>query len=481
MARSLSQVNPADAWKPASRKTWDLKWAAHLYRRAGFGFPPPTEDGPSTTWERLQLAVKRGQRETLDALLSIPTKPTDFDELMQATGKRIAANSRERYSNNPQTEKLQGWWLYRMLHTPHPLTERLTLFWHDHFATSVAKVRRMQWMYAQNELFRSHAGSKFGPFLKAVGRDPAMIVWLDSNSNIKGEPNENYGRELLELFSLGVGNYTEKDIQEAARAFTGWAASGGKFQFDANSHDRGTKTVLGKTGKLDGDDVVDVVLQQPACAKFLVRKLFREFISEAETPPDKLLAPLEVQLRKSGYNIGECVATMLRSRLFFSEHAWRARIKSPAEFVVGLVGSFDFPVEVERVARVMQGMGQSLFEPPNVKGWDGGKTWLNTATLLARHNFASKLLDGEFHGITGVSPGKLAVKFANDKSVAARVDFLLNLMLQGDVDRAIRSKLVAFANAGKAAKKSKVDDRAAASEWAAVAHTIATMPEFQLS
>ncbi|MFQ5731603.1 MAG: DUF1800 family protein, partial [Planctomycetaceae bacterium] len=220
MARSLSQVNPREAWQPASPKIWGLRWAAHLFRRAGFGFPPRRQEDKSIAWERLQSTVKRGQRDALERLLAFPSRPTDFDELMDATGARIAANSRERYSSTPLAAKLQGWWLYRMLYTPHPLKERLTLFWHDHFATSVAKVKRMELMFGQNRLLRRHALTKFGPFLKAIGRDPAMVLWLDSNSNVQGKPNENYGRELLELFSLGVGNYSEKDVQEAARAFT---------------------------------------------------------------------------------------------------------------------------------------------------------------------------------------------------------------------------------------------------------------------
>ncbi|MFQ5730773.1 MAG: DUF1800 family protein, partial [Planctomycetaceae bacterium] len=280
----------------------------------------------------------------------------------------------------------------------------------------------------------------------------------------------------------GVGNYTEKDVQEAARAFTGWSTSGGEFVFDADGHDRGLKTIFGKTGTFDGDDVVRLVLRQPSCARFLVRKLFREFVSQSETPPDKLLAPLEEQLRKSDYDVGVCVATMLRSKLFFSKHAYRARIKSPVEYVLGIVGLFDMPVRVERVAAVMEGMGQSLFAPPNVKGWDGGKTWLNTATLLARHNFASKLLGGEFRASPNDSPGRLAEKFSKGKTVAARVDFLLDLLLQGDVHPTVRSKLLAFATAGKSIKKKDTGDGGkVTAEWSAVAHTIAVMPEFQLS
>src|SRR5262249_45551303 len=160
------------------------------------------------------------------------------------------------------TEALREWWMYNMLHGPHPVREKLTLFWHDHFATSDAKVKSAALMFRQNCLLREHALEKFGPFLQAVSRDPAMLYWLDSNRNGKGAHNENYARELMELFSLGVGNYTEKDVKEAARAFTGWHTDGGRFKFDARLHDEGMKTVLARTGNLDGGDVVRLVLEQ---------------------------------------------------------------------------------------------------------------------------------------------------------------------------------------------------------------------------
>src|SRR5438270_8346793 len=230
----LDQLDPADAWRPwrpTAADPWDRKWAAHLYRRAAFG---PSRDD-------LIEAERLGAEGTLDLLLRGRTGAEDTLQILNDIG-RIAA------ARDDSGDQLRGWWLYCMLQGGHPLREKLTLFWHNHFATSIAKVLEPALMFRQNCLLRLHALGKFGPLLQAISRDGAMLVWLDSNSNVKGKPNENYARELMELFSLGVGHYTEKDVREAARAFTGWRTDGAGFAFDARLHDDGTKTVLGRTG-----------------------------------------------------------------------------------------------------------------------------------------------------------------------------------------------------------------------------------------
>jgi hypothetical protein len=294
---------------------------------------------------------------------------------------------------------LRTWWLYAMLESGHPLREKLTLFWHNHFATSYAKVRSTKLMYEQNVLLRTHALGKFRQFLFDMTRDTAMLVWLDSNRNVKGAPNENYAREVMELFSLGVGNYTEKDIQEAARALTGWHhdVEVTKFEFVREQHDGGEKTLFGKTGKLGGTDVVNLCCDQPACAPFLVGKLYSFFVSET-APPKGLLDPLAAQFRKSGYDVAALVKTMLSSRLFFSEHAYRKRVKWPVECALGAVrAAVPDRVPLSDVVEPLAKMGQALFAPPNVKGWRTGTDWLNSATLLARNNFAEKVALGEWN------------------------------------------------------------------------------------
>jgi uncharacterized protein (DUF1800 family) len=291
-----------------------------------------------------------------------------------------------------------------MLQGGHPLREKLTLFWHNHFATSLVKVQNPALMFRQNCLLREHALGRFGPMLQAISRDGAMLVWLDSNSNTKGKPNENYARELMELFSLGVGNYTEKDVREGARAFTGWRTDGRGFIFDSRNHDTGSKTFLKKTGNWDGGDVVGIVLEQPAAAKFLTRKLYQHFVCETTAPPDALLEPLCESFRKSDYDIAALIRTMLASRHFYSAAAFRQRIKGPVEFALGAVQAVYHryreddpeyhPLPQQMLISSLAALGQALFAPPNVKGWPGAKAWLNTATVLERANLAESVAMG---------------------------------------------------------------------------------------
>ncbi len=371
----LTKIDPATVWQPwqPEPKEWSVKWAGHLFQRAGFGASP----------DELERAVKEGYAATLDRFLQGSPETAKREEMLADLGEELARDE-EGASN------LRGWWIYGMLHSGHPLREKLTLFWHNHFATSINKVQSPLLMVRQNQTLRKHALGKFRPFLLDMSRDVAMLLWLDSNENVKAHPNENYAREVMELFSLGVGNYTEKDVQEAARAFTGWHTDGEqrRFVFNADEHDDGMKTVLGKTGKWNGDDVLKIILDRPAAARFLVSKLFRDFVSEAD-PPKGLLDPLEERFRKSDYDIADLVRTILSSRLFFSEHAYLKRVKSPVEFALGSVmAAWTGSVAPSNLVNELDGMGQSLFAPPNVKGWPGGKIWLNNATLLARNNFA---------------------------------------------------------------------------------------------
>jgi hypothetical protein len=386
LSSDIRRVAPADAWtawEPDKRNPWNARWAAHLFRRAAFGASP----------KRLDRAVRDGVGPTIDVLLKGEPGHEKNAAMLDDLGQRFATKG--------DIDKVRGWWLYVMLNGGHPLREKLALFWHNHFATSVVKVISPTLMFRQNQLLRKHALGEFPAFIREMGRDGAMLLWLDSNQNVKGKANENYARELMELFTLGVGNYTEKDVQEAARAFTGWHIDDDQaaFAFNADEHDDGMKTVLGQTGKWGGDDVVRILLSRPACARFIVGKLYRELISEA-APPPALVAPLEKRFRESGYKIGDLVGTMLRSRLFFSEHAFQQRVKGPVEFVLGMVQSaWAGPIGTAALVAPIHKMGQELFAPPNVKGWPGGRDWLNTTTLLARNNFADHVAFGGEHRI----------------------------------------------------------------------------------
>jgi hypothetical protein len=493
----LEKIDPVEAWapwKPSASNPWGRKWAAHLYRRAAFG----------ANGEELAETEKLGLEGTLDLLLNGRPQHVEILGTLTDVG-RIAAGRDDAGS------QLRGWWLYCMLQGGHPLREKLTLFWHNHFATSIAKVRDSNLMFRQNCLLREHALGKFGPMLQAISRDGAMLVWLDSNSNVKGKPNENYARELMELFSLGVGNYTERDVREAARAFTGWHTDGIGFQFKAAAHDTGIKKVLGQTGNLDGGDVVRIVLEQPAAARFLVRKLYAAFVSEI-APPDALLEPLCDSFRKNDYDIAALMKTILASRHFYSEHAFRKRIKSPVEFAVGAVRSIykqyeesdpnyrAFPPQA-LVAR-LTAMGQALFAPPNVKGWPGGRVWLNTATVLERDNFAAALTSGSLWSHMPVNPGvtafpPMAARASRDRDESLEppialdparvlkeegvsrpedvVRVLLDLYVPGGVRAVSREKLIAFVAEGKPVGAEL------ARRVRETVHAILTMPEYQLA
>jgi len=375
----LSRVNPVEAWKPwqAAEGEWDRRWIAHLYRRASFG----------ASAAEIEKAKESGPTKTIEHLMAGEADAAERLELLNETGQ---------YYNEPAN--LRVWWLYAMLEGGHPLREKLALFWHNHFATSYAKVRSTKLMYEQNVTLRKHALGKFRPFLLDMSKDTAMLVWLDSNRNVKGAPNENYAREVMELFSLGVGNYSEKDVQEAARSFTGWHhdAEGVKFENNPLLHDDGEKTLLGKSGRWSGADVVRICCDQPACARFLVGKLYTYLVSET-APPKGLIDPLVASFRKSDYDIAALVRTVLSSQLFFSEHAYRKRVKWPVEYALGAVrAAVSARVPMSDIVDPLAKMGQVLFNPPNVKGWRTGTDWLNSATLLARNNFAERVAMGEW-------------------------------------------------------------------------------------
>ncbi len=488
----LDPIDPVEAWQPwepTTKDPWDLKWAGHLYRRASFGASPA----------EMTEAVSRGLPATLDLLL----KGTPDADAIEATLETVGSRTADRA--NPF--ELRAWWLYAMLNGRRAVQEKMTLFWHNHFATSIAKVQRTTWMFNQNRLIRRHALGKFGPFLHEMSRDAAMIVWLDNNSNVKAHPNENYAREVMELFSLGVGHYTEKDVREAARAFTGWHTNGGEFDFNARFHDDGAKTVLGQTGPWNGDDVLDILLKRNDCADFLVRKLYSYFVSELHEPPAALIAPLAESFRKTDYDIADLVRRILSSRHFFSAHAYRQRIKSPVEYVLGAVRTvYDGQPPPQPLVNRVDLMGQLLFAPPNVKGWRGGQAWLNTSTVLARVNFAQALVMGGLWNDpsrgdnpetpvfdTPSAPGQPEVKMPEEppppeKEDVARlirqakatkpeevVGVLIDALLPGGVGDAARSKLTAFVADGKPTGD-KLDRRAREA-----AHAILSMPEYQLA
>jgi uncharacterized protein (DUF1800 family) len=464
-----AMIDPKTAWqpyRPTAADPWDARKAGHLYRRAAFG----------ATQADLDTAVADGPEKTLDRLL---TGKPESDEFTRTT--EFMASDRSMPAGTA-TNRLAAWWLDRMLHTAHPLREKIALFWHNHFATSNAKVQNVRFMLGQYRLIHRHALGSFKDLLVEMGTEPAMMVWLDTVQSVKGKPNENYARELMELFSLGIGNYTETDIREAAKAFTGYEIKDGKGVLSEGKHDPSEKKVFGKTGNFKGEDIAKLCLDHPACPRFIARKMYRFLVSEAEPPADELIEPLAGAYRESGFDTGKLVATILQSKLFFSPAAYRAKIKSPAEFAVGIVRALEGRVGALPLAESMADLGQVLFAPPSVKGWDGGPAWLNAQTLLFRNNLALALTSTEEVRFgRRCDPVALLARHGRQAD-EQMVDFLLGVFVQGDVPPDSRAKLLDYLATAKTTKYPTYwsDDDVTSHRVRAVAHLVLTLPEFEL-
>jgi hypothetical protein len=378
-SKSIGLEEPWARYKPTSAAPWNLRRVVHLHRRAGF----------AATWREIERDLADGPEASVDRLLSGKARaegvPADFD---QVSG--LLANAAV---NAQEPGRLKAWWVYRMLFGPDPLGERLTLLWHNHFATSVAKVGDLALMHRQNELFRERARAPFGELLRGAVRDPALLVWLDAPANRREHPNENLAREAMELFTIGLGAFTEADVKEAARALTGWTVTDDGFREVAVRHDVGEKTILGKKGPWRGDDLVKILLDHPATSVRLATRLAGQFMGEGNVKADSA-AVLAEGLRRHHLDIGWGVETILRSEAFFAEANLGNRVLAPAEYVVGAARAlelFDPPASTVILADWITRLGQDLFSPPNVFGWPGGKAWITTRSVLGRANFAAAL------------------------------------------------------------------------------------------
>lgn len=368
--------------------------ARHLLNRSGFG-APPTAVASFARLSREQAVDRLLASARTTPVLAPPAQP-----FVSPASFKNASEKEKQQARREEFEKgveLRGWWLDEMLVTPSPLTERMTLFWHSHFVSSQQKVKSVRLLCDQNLLLRQHALGNFGELLHAVAKDPAMIVYLDSATNRKGQPNENFAREVMELFTLGEGRYSEQDIKEAARAFTGWSIDrdSGRYRWRPALHDDGEKTILGERGNFDGDDVLDILLRQPATAEFIVGKLWREFVSPtpataADTAEIRRIAGI---FRNSGYALRPTLRALLLSRAFWAKENRGVLVKSPVDLVVGSMRTLEIPVpDALPLAFAVRNLGQDLFAPPNVKGWPGGDAWINATSLLARKQFIERLL-----------------------------------------------------------------------------------------
>jgi uncharacterized protein (DUF1800 family) len=400
-AEAAVSVDAADGAPPAALQApLGIDGARILLSRTGFG-ATPAEIAAFAPLTR-SAAVERLLAATV-VRAATPPPPGLADVDMLARPPRDVSDAARQAFRRAQVKEglaLRAWWLREMLSTPSPLSERMTLFWHDHFATSQRKVRLAALMYRQNATLRANAVGNFGVLLHVVARDPAMMIWLDTVQNRRGHPNENFAREVMELFTLGEGHYGEQDVQEAARAFTGWSIdrASGAFGFRPRLHDNGMKTVLGHTGNFDGDGVLDVIVREPRTAQFITEALWREFVSP--DPDPQTVARIAARFRASGYDIKVALRDLFNGDAMYTAAARGVQVKSPVDLVVGTLHTLGVaPDNLLPYAAACAGMGQNLFAPPNVRGWPGGEAWINSGTLLARKQFLARIARADNFGV----------------------------------------------------------------------------------
>jgi uncharacterized protein (DUF1800 family) len=410
-ALALSQTTaPSSAANPAD--AWNAQKAALLMARAGF----------SATPDEVREAVAAGRDATVDRMLATrnaSSKPEIMAEralhggLVSPESLHARLDSRRKDYIQLQSDyfaplnKYGVWWIERMLANDAPARDRMTLFWHGHLVSSFKEVGDAYAMIDQIQFLRDHALGPFDPLIRGIARDPAMLQYLSNAKNVKAHPNENWARELMELFTLGDGNYTEDDIKQAARAFTGWSKDGQSFAYHRTDHDFGQKTVLGVTGNLDGDDVIDVVLAQPVCARFLAGKIIAHF--EGEAPDEKRLAEYADALRSDNYRIDHLLQKLFRDPRFYRDDIAGARVEAPVEYLIGVSRRLGLHPPAEMLMAAGTVIGQRVFFPPSVKGWEGGMAWINTGSIMQRSNMIGVLLGledvSELMGYADLKPG----------------------------------------------------------------------------
>ncbi|HTW64619.1 MAG TPA: DUF1800 domain-containing protein [Bryobacteraceae bacterium] len=423
---AIAQTAGPPAWqndlKPISRADWNYDFAAHLLERAGFGGTP----------DEIQALAKLTPEQAVARLVRFegtdeshlppfvhsgihdpglepfpPSRPAVTDQAKK-TGEALGIKVKPAGSRRLQpvvneffywlrasaleTNRVAYWWANRMLVSPQPLREKMALFWHGHFAANEAKVRDYRKLLDQLELFENQGTGNFRDLMVAVAEDPAMLAFLDAGVNVKGGANENFAREIMEMFTMGVGHYTEKDVREGARAFTGWNYVDLKFVVNKDKHDDGEKTFLGKTGRFDGVNVIDIIMQQPATADFIAGKIYRFFVREDLSP--QLQKQLGSVLRDHDYQIAPFLETIFLSRDFYSPASVGTHIKSPVELAISTyrkLGLQSIP-GVPDFNAATGSLGQRLFGPPTVAGWAGGRSWITPGLLLERANFGRDIL-----------------------------------------------------------------------------------------
>jgi uncharacterized protein (DUF1800 family) len=429
---------------------------AHLLRRAGFGATP----------DEIAALAEAGLNQTIEQLVDYEQIPDNFGPPAPDT----IALGRAR-----NITELTVWWLTRMISTSRPLQEKMTLFWHGHFATAIQKVLEPAFMYQQDALFRDNALGRFDVLLSGVYKDPAMLIWLDGRRNVKQAPNENFAREVMELFTLGHGNYTEDDVHAGARAFTGWQldVTTGAVTFNPRLHDDSIKTYLGHTGNFDGEAAVAILAAHPATGPFLAQKLWSFFASDS-APSSALKAMAEVYYASS-HSIREMVRTMFSRPEFYADAVKTGHIKSPTEFAVSAIRQMGLaPANLSTVPPQLTLLGQELFNPPNVGGWAGGPSWINATTMLGRFNFASELTGDLGNTTVSTFDPAILLQASRARSMKQLASYIAG-MLGVNPGTPTAQALAAYAGAGSVERPDIL------TKVRGLVHLTLASPEFQVS
>jgi hypothetical protein len=477
-------------YKPTADDPFDAAKAAHLLNRATFGGLPAEVEkvqklGPYDAVDWLldfpDAPAEEQSRTDLPDFSSIEGYPTNFREyrkLLERKSKEEQKELRQQFmaANREAVRETMGWWLHRMAYGPYPMQEKLTFFWHGHFTTSAKDERGAMLLWEQNETLRRYSAANFRAFVHHISRDPAMLDYLNNTQNRKGRPNENYARELMELFTLGIGNYSETDIKESARAFTGWSHEGEEFVFQKYNHDDGPKTFFGRRGNWDGSDIVEMIVARNRCAEYVGSKIWSYFV--ADCTDDSLASALGDVLYQAKYDLRPLLRKIFTSTGFYQQSIIGGQIKCPVQLVVGTIRNLGVDVPATPIVlSALTQMGQVPLFPPNVKGWPGGRLWINTSTLFVRYNTGIWLAGGQNPGRLGrrVRAGKARGQSdfepeLIDGEPAAVVDHWLTRLIQRPVDPKQRQILIDSLAAG--------GDRE--ENVRKMVQLIVSMPEYQL-
>jgi uncharacterized protein (DUF1800 family) len=448
--------DPAWAWvpfQPDAVRPWDLPLAAHLYRRAAFG----------GTWPELQRALSEGPQATIDKLVHPTPKAADFNRLYDDYENAAAAS--DGYGS-------QAWWLRRMIESPQPLQEQVTLFWHNHFGISNVHVKSNASLCRHTHVLRQHGLSSFEELLGAIMAEPAVWTCLGAGANGKRGLSDSSVRILMDQYTLGPGCCSDLDVREGTRALSGWIVSQGELRFVPGEYDATPKKILGQEGDFDRKALVGILAKHPATGQWLAQQLVRWFISDTAKPSESLLAPLAKQLTGGG-NTAKGVEMLLRSNLFFSAEAYRQKVRSPVELALGIIRPLEGRVGTVRLAADLAELGQELYEPPTIRGWAGGLSWLNPLTVLGRAKLAEALLaeQGAYEG--KLDPAGVANRHGHPAKDGSR-QFLVELYLQGDLAPGTLEALPTGPSATGPTDTRSIDPRQLAAR-------LATLPEFQLA